>query len=171
MNERKEIQIEQTYTTQEVADTLGIGRSTLNKYSRSLESSGYTFLKDELNRRAYLEKDFEALKELKHLLDKKTEYDSAINAVASKYKEEKNSQIASVATPDPGRYEEIDKKLDTLIGLNEKLTERLDRMEKREQERNENLTLMLRNQLETRKLLAAAQEEKKEKKWWEFFRK
>lgn len=77
--------MEMSHSAQSVAETLNIGRSTLNKYSRSLEESGYIFIKDDRGNRAYTEHDIVALRYFKSLLDKGIAYDRAIQGTSSKY--------------------------------------------------------------------------------------
>lgn len=77
--------IELTITAQKIAETLAIGRSTLNKYSRSLEEAGYIFIKDERGNRAYMERDIVALRHAISLLGKGVLYDKAMADAASKY--------------------------------------------------------------------------------------
>lgn len=52
---------ERTYSGREVADLLGIGASTLRKWSMLLEQHGYWFLRDSQNRREYRQMDIAAL--------------------------------------------------------------------------------------------------------------
>jgi hypothetical protein len=52
---------ERTYSGREVAEMLGIGASTLRKWSMLLEQHGYWFLKDSQNRREYRQMDVAAL--------------------------------------------------------------------------------------------------------------
>lgn len=52
---------ERTYTGKEVASMLGIGASTLRKWSMLLEQHGYWFLRDSQNRREYRQIDVAAL--------------------------------------------------------------------------------------------------------------
>jgi len=52
---------ERTYSGREVAEQLGIGASTLRKWSMLLEQHGYWFLKDSQNRREYRQMDIAAL--------------------------------------------------------------------------------------------------------------
>lgn len=77
--------IELSYAAQNVAETLDIGRSTLNKYSRSLEEHGYMFTKDDRGNRAYTEHDIVALRHFTSLLAKNITYDKAIRTTADKY--------------------------------------------------------------------------------------
>lgn len=77
--------IELTITAQKVAESLGIGRSTLNKYSRSLEEAGYIFIKDDRGNRAYTERDIITLRHTITLLSKGITYEKAMSDAALKY--------------------------------------------------------------------------------------
>ncbi|MFE4222465.1 DUF3967 domain-containing protein, partial [Streptomyces sp. NPDC055185] len=50
--------------------------------------------------------------------------------------------------------------------FNRHMAERMERFEKRQQERHETLTAALRESLETQKMIAAT----KQKKWWKFWK-
>lgn len=110
MNINKNSEIEITYPANKVAETINIGRSTLNKYSRSLEEHNYIFYKDERGNRAYTEHDIVTLRHLKELLDKSVTYDDAISTVAGKYRRELKSgsevstEVAIPATQHEGHY-------------------------------------------------------------------
>jgi DNA-binding transcriptional MerR regulator len=52
---------EKTYSGREVAEILGIGASTLRKWSMLLEQHGYWFLRDSQNRREYRQMDVAVL--------------------------------------------------------------------------------------------------------------
>lgn len=52
---------ERTYSGREVAEMLGIGASTLRKWSMLLEQHGYWFLRDSQNRREYRQLDVAVL--------------------------------------------------------------------------------------------------------------
>ncbi|KZE48746.1 hypothetical protein AV540_15900 [Brevibacillus parabrevis] len=53
---------ERTYSGREVAEMLGIGASTLRKWSMLLEQHGYWFLRDSQNRREYRQLDVSCMK-------------------------------------------------------------------------------------------------------------
>ncbi|MGN7470819.1 hypothetical protein [Brevibacillus sp. SAFN-007a] len=53
---------ERTYSGREVAEMLGIGASTLRKWSMLLEQHGYWFLRDSQNRREYRQMDVSCLR-------------------------------------------------------------------------------------------------------------
>lgn len=132
------IRIDKTFTTQQVAENLGVGRSTLNKYCRSLEDEGYSFYKDDSNYRAYTEHDVMALRELKEILNKNLDYDSAIKTISIKYRRNINGiNIATLATTEESRFEtryielfdyikRQDEKIDLLIQVNRQMAEKMD---------------------------------------------
>ncbi|MEJ8547025.1 MerR family transcriptional regulator [Brevibacillus borstelensis] len=53
---------EKTYSGRELAGILGVGASTLRKWSMLLEQQGYWFLRDSQNRREYRQADIDALR-------------------------------------------------------------------------------------------------------------
>ncbi|WP_342405913.1 MerR family transcriptional regulator [Brevibacillus sp. FSL K6-2834] len=53
---------EKTYSGRELAEILGVGASTLRKWSMLLEQQGYRFLRDSQNRREYRQSDVDALR-------------------------------------------------------------------------------------------------------------
>lgn len=125
--------MENTYTTQQLAEILDIGRSTLNKYSRSMEEAEYTFIKGENDKRAYTEHDIKALRQLQAYLSRNMAYDSAIKSVSAQFRRVGNVQIAMPATygnQDESdaieRYEALEAKVDDLIEMNRALFARLD---------------------------------------------
>lgn len=108
---------EQAYSTQQVADQLNIGKSTVNKYSRSMEENGYRFTKDDSERRAYIEGDIIALRELMSLLEKGVTYDSAIKAVVARFSKDNTNSIAPLATQNKrydSRYMELEQQIQAL---------------------------------------------------------
>lgn len=88
------------YSTLQVATLLNIGRSTVNKYARSLEEAGYVFRKDDKDHRAFVNHDIVAFRALVDLLSRGAEYGSAVNAVVEQYSGHSDSDsLAVVATP------------------------------------------------------------------------
>lgn len=176
-SERELVRIEHTYTTQQLAEVLQIGRSTLNKYSRSLEENGYIFIKGENEKRAYTEHDIVALRQLMAYFDRGMAYDSAIKSVASQYKRTGNTQIAIAATQQSimsealdNRYVALEEKLEKLVEMNKTLFVRLDDQEQYIRraltDRDAQLIAALREMREDRQQLAAALETEKKKSLW-----
>lgn len=88
------------YNTAQLATTLNIGRSTVNKYTRSLEEAGYEYLKDGYGHRSYAEHDIIALRALVELLARGVDYGSAIKDIVARYKPNSRSESLDLtATP------------------------------------------------------------------------
>ena len=85
------------YSTSQLATTLNIGRSTVNKYARSLEEAGYEFLKDGNGYRTYAEHDIIAFRALAELLVRGVDYGRAIIDTVARYKP--NSRSEAVVLP------------------------------------------------------------------------
>jgi DNA-binding transcriptional MerR regulator len=170
---------EKIYWSKDVADLLVIGTSTLRKWCLLLEENGYNFLRDEHERRAFVDHDVIALKAFKELTKNKgITLENASLAVVSKYNRSNSEERTLSATPfherSQQRYNELDKKIDQLLEHNAKQDAfnqaLLDRLEKQEtyidqslKKRDEQLIAAIREIQET-KLLAAATEENKP--WW-----
>ncbi|KZM53252.1 MerR family transcriptional regulator [Aeribacillus pallidus] len=59
---------ERAYTTKEVSTTLEIGESTLRKWCLSLEKNGYQFIRNEQNKRLFVEHDLVVLRHFQKLV-------------------------------------------------------------------------------------------------------
>jgi hypothetical protein len=132
-----------TWWSKELADHLGIGGSTLRKWSMELEKAGYKFLRDEHGRRAYVEHDALAFRQFKKYLDSKMTYDSAATTVAVEYLRSESAEITLYANdvlpqeqqPNNERYEELNSKMDTIIKQNQELFMLLAAGEEKEKEK------------------------------------
>ncbi|MBX4152305.1 hypothetical protein [Paenibacillus lautus] len=118
------------YSTVQVANVLNIGRSTVNKYARSLEDAGYAFVKDDKERRAFTDHDIIAFRALLDLLDRGVEYASAINAVVERYKPyARSDSLAVVATPDSRPdVAMLNAKVDELVQAVSLLSSKIDKI-------------------------------------------
>ncbi|WP_151879737.1 hypothetical protein, partial [Mycobacterium tuberculosis] len=116
------------YTTVQVATALNIGRSTVNKYARSLEEAGYVFTKDDKDHRAFTDHDILTFKALVDLLTRGAEYGSAVNSVVERYRRSPSSDsLAVVATPDSsGEVAMLNAKVDDLIRAVSLLSSKID---------------------------------------------
>jgi DNA-binding transcriptional MerR regulator len=180
--------IELTYTTGDVSDSFGIGKSTLNKYSRSLEEHNYEFNKDDSGKRAYTEHDTMALRHLKALLDRNTPYDKAIRSTAAKFQrivvnsvneagtatdnrqKPVTTEISTHSAPTKEEFEALRSDVSQLIEMNKALYIRLEEHERAITDRDANLMRALREIQETKQIVAAAAEEaKKEPEKKSFF--
>ncbi|MDH6374904.1 biotin operon repressor [Paenibacillus sp. PastF-3] len=124
------------YNTAQLATTLNIGRSTVNKYTRSLEEAGYEFLKDGNNHRTYGEHDIITLRALMELLARGVDYGSAVIDTVARYKPFSRSEsvlmVASsgsasdVATLEATFTTKIDELMYAVTQLNGRITEIVD---------------------------------------------
>ncbi|MFD2615720.1 hypothetical protein [Paenibacillus gansuensis] len=76
----------QTWWSKDLARHLDIGESTVRKWSIELEKAGYEFLRDEHNRRTYIERDAIALRQMKDYLAAGMSYSNASQRVANQYR-------------------------------------------------------------------------------------
>ncbi|WP_134687558.1 MerR family transcriptional regulator [Brevibacillus migulae] len=115
------------YWPREVADLLDISESTLRKYCLILEEKGYTFLRGENNRRAYLDRDVIALRKFMELSQNKSvTLEEAAIAVLSMISDHTVTSITHADTQQLSpshrlthRFDEWGIKLDQLIRYNE----------------------------------------------------
>jgi predicted transcriptional regulator len=132
-------EIKIVYETHQVANLLQIGRSTVNKYARSMEEQGYVFMKDGKQRRSYIEHDLVVFRALVELLSKGVEYDSAIKSIVARYKRYSGSEPVAVIATSDSSYEiaTLNDKLDKLIqvvsqlqhGVNEQIRSEVSELE------------------------------------------
>ncbi|ATF11877.1 hypothetical protein HP398_16325 [Brevibacillus sp. HB1.4B] len=117
---------ERTYSGRDVAGLLGIGASTLRKWSMLLEQHGYWFLRDSQNRREYRQVDITCLQRFYSLTkDQLIPQDEAARMVATQSAPEpaRKETAVAVAFPPVSSYpalnhtaalEELDVKLHAL---------------------------------------------------------
>lgn len=115
------------YSTQQIADNLDIGRSTVNKYARSLEDAGYEFKKDDKDRRAFTEHDLVMFGALVELLSRGVHYDGAIKAITERYKTDPDSHYMPIAAlTDSTNFVEVKEQLDAVMLAIQSLNNRID---------------------------------------------
>lgn len=115
------------YSTQQVADTLKIGRSTVNKYARSLEDEGYNFKKGENDRRAFTEHDLIMFRALVDLLDRGVQYDSAISTIALRYNTNQDAHLpVAVNEPNTAQLGHVEAQLEAVMSAISSLSDRVD---------------------------------------------
>lgn len=175
---------EKTYSNKEIAAQLGIGISTLRKWSALLEQSGYSFARDGRSRREYRQIDAIALRRMKELTKENaiSLEDAALAVVTSLRRpsaipEQTLPATASVIPRSPRSYEALEQKVDSLVehiqkqdAFNLALLERLDKQEKyisiNLKERDRRLTKAMNDILETKIAMAALQDSQRKKSIW-----
>ena len=180
---------ERTYSGKEVAGMLGIGVSTLRKWSMLLEQHGYWFVRDSQNRREYRQADVAALQRFYRLTkDQLFPQEEAARTIVSQHSPETaRRESATTLTPAPGtapapRHPEIsptlfEAKLQALAAHVQKQDVAqhalLERIEKQEaymrsslKERDRKLTKAMKDILETRAQLARLENQQKKSSLW-----
>ena len=160
--------MEKAYWNNEVAERLGMGKSTLRRWCLELEKQGYTFTKGEQDSRAFLEQDVLILEKIKKLQGEGNKLESAIGQVLS---EKEQASLTPMNTP---RSLELDfsterekLKQELLQEIKQDLLSTEQRILERLEKRDQLLIQHVREIQETKRMIAAAQE----KKWWEFWKK
>lgn len=79
-------QIEKAYSSKEVSLTLNVGDSTLRKWALALEKNGYGFIRNDLNRRSYVEGDLVILRHFQNLVQEHNmQLDNSAKIVISRF--------------------------------------------------------------------------------------
>ncbi|GIO04246.1 hypothetical protein J31TS6_02740 [Brevibacillus reuszeri] len=184
---------ERTYSGREVADLLGIGASTLRKWSMLLESHGYWFLRDNQNRREYRQIDINALQRFYRLTkDQLVPQEEAAQMIVTHNSSEPapRSEAAVALAPAPVLHPQI--KDESIAQLDQKLhilashvkqqdaahQELLARVEKQEayirsslKERDRRLTKAMTDIMDAKAQLAKMKDaERKTTIWQKLFR-
>lgn len=170
------------YWISEVAELTGININTIRKYCLLLEQNGYSFIRDDQDRRAFRTQDIIAIQEVTRL--RKTEkitLEEAATRVVEMYSKTENEQpgIMPAITHNPhnadkslletdikAELDTITKRLNEVVHFNESLVQKL---EQRDEEHFKRLDELMKTQLETRRLIAAAQDHQT-KKWYQFWK-
>ena len=184
---------ERTYSGREVADLLGIGASTLRKWSMLLESHGYWFLRDNQNRREYRQIDINALQRFYRLTkDQLVPQEEAAQMIVTHNSSEPapRSEAAVALAPAPVLHPHV--KDESIAQLDQKLhilashvkqqdaahQELLERVEKQEayirsslKERDRRLTKAMSDIMDAKAQLAKMKDaERKTTIWQKLFR-
>lgn len=167
---------ETVYSSSEVAEQLGIQESTLRKYCLLLEGEGYSFYRNQVGYRGFLDTDVITLRkliEIKNAGDMTLK--RAVKAVMSAIPE---PVITGPVTENNSRYNDLLEEFQAFREQQEKFNKELlkqlqtqqDYIQHTLKERDQVLTQALRETLETQKLLVATQEQERKKKWWQFWK-
>lgn len=174
---------EKAYSPKEVFTTLDIGDSTLRKWSIALEKNGYGFIRNDKNRRIYVEGDLVVLRHFQKLVqDHNTPMDNAAMLVIDRFgngafeastvsvpaeKEDEQSDLDRSNAEDIKELKQtIDKQNTLLQELMKKMDQQKKYIDSRLEERDRKLMESLRQSQEERKAIlqiAAAQQEEKKK--------
>lgn len=162
--------------TKDIAAFLGLEAVTIRKYCGALEKYGYIVFKDGNGQRQYDDKDATVLQELKALCDRSgMTVDAAAEVIATRNIRSLGVIAPPVLEPEKQELMRYDKRYDQMMETvkvmaerNERQAAELERLHKRMDEQNANISIVLREILETKRLMASAENLKK-KKWWNFW--
>lgn len=152
---------------------------TVRKYSDILEKAGYVITRSENGRREYSEKDATVFLQVKELCERSgMTLENAANLIVSREMRDSgaiaHAEIVPVNEPNEQlilyeeRYNEIKQLMLSMAEQNERQADELARLQKKMDEQNNNISVMLRETLETRRMIAAANE-RKSKPFWKFW--
>ncbi|WP_338752816.1 hypothetical protein [Bacillus sp. FJAT-52991] len=156
--------MEQAYFSSEVAKSLGVGASTLRKYSLALEAAGYYFDRGINNSRVFYQKDIIAMQRVfKAVQDQNMSLDAAVELAVKQQKEIVPTQTNDKPTihdePLSTRIAKLEEQQQTLIDVNKQLVKELaqyQRWMKEKVESMEHQDIAIRDRL----LLASMQNER-----------
>ncbi|WP_100330066.1 helix-turn-helix domain-containing protein [Bacillus xiapuensis] len=124
--------MEQAYFSSEVAKSLGVGASTLRKYSLLLEEAGYHFDRGINNSRVFYQKDIIAIQRLvRAIQEQNMSIEAAVQLAVSHQSEAEKKRPASA--PEEAshadtlfeRIEQLEEQQQTLIEVNKELVKEL----------------------------------------------
>lgn len=177
---------DKVYWANEVATILDVSKSTLRKWSLALEAAGYAFVRDEHDRRCYVERDIPVLRRMKAMLDDgMTMENAALVGITLEKPRENEVMSGSVSMVVHAQNVRSEERYLEVVAQNQELRAILERLEERVQEqqadmrqqladqrqyieeslnrRDEQLMRSLREMTEARQQAAAA------KRWWRFW--
>lgn len=181
-------EFERAYTTKEVSGTLGIGESSLRKWSKALETNGYPFTKNDHGYRLYLERDIVVLRQFKKLIkEANMPMENAANLIIERIEDNpltiSAGAVLSTTSVDSGRSQDVLEeqiknvlqKLEKQEEFNKKLAEMVHKQQETIEKQNKYITEKLEDRdrklmesmrvtMETKQLLLEAKEEKKKRK-------
>jgi DNA-binding transcriptional MerR regulator len=153
--------LERAYWNNEVAERLGMGKSTLRRWCLELEKQGYTFTKGEQDSRAFLEQDVLLLEKIKKLQSKGSKLEQAIEQALSEKEQAPPTPMNTPSSPELDLQAERRKlKQELLQEIKQELLGTEQRILKRLEERDQLLMQHVREVQETKLLLAATEEKK-----------
>lgn len=158
--------------SKDIAEILGIETVTVRKYAAALESAGYIVQRDANGHREFTEIDATAFRELQALQQRTgLTVEKCAEVIATRHKEASDIVAPAVVEPKSPvliqyeeRYNEMIQVMQSQQELIQRQTAELDRLHERMDEQNTSISTILREVLETRRMVAAAAQPKK--RWW-----
>lgn len=163
------------YFAKDVSLQLDMNQSTLRRWCIELEKAGYTFQRNEHNQRIFYERDFNALRKLKELLNKNLSMDNAVHAVISMSQASQQTPSVYIKNDDDIRLSKRDLQEIIQLEVRKAIEEEREAMfqaferklNDQTEKRDQQLLAAIREIQETKLLIAAAEEKKK---WYQFWR-
>lgn len=174
---------EKAYSPKEISLTLDIGDSTLRKWCIALENQGYQFIRNDQNKRVFVDSNIVVLRHFKELVQNHSmQLNNAAMLVIDRFGKGTFSQGTGVVPVENNRdsdrsndeiitklmnyIEQQEERFEQQEQFNRALLERLDEQQKyieeRLNKRDDMLVQSLREVQETKKLIAAAEEKREE---------
>ena len=177
---------EKAYTPKEISLTLDIGDSTLRKWCLALEKQGYEFIRNDQNKRVFIDANVVVLRHFKELVQNHNmqmtnaamliidRFGKGSLSVGTGIVPEENTEIQrdltrsndEVITKLMNYIEQQEERYEQQERFNKALLDKLDKqqqyIEERLNKRDETLVQSLREVQETKKLIAAAEEKREE---------
>lgn len=161
-----------SYWSQEVAKILDISTSTLRRWSTALEKEGYPFIRDENDKRAYLERDIVPLSKMRELLADEMGMESAAKAVVFRFSEQVIESRAVTAHQHDARsleclYERIERIEQSLQTQQEEVLAAVKQISTQVRDVSEQVQTTEEN---LHVLLSRVDTYGKRNRWWNFWR-
>jgi len=164
------------YFAKDVSLQLDMNPSTLRRWCIELEKAGYTFTRNEHNQRIFYERDFNAFRKLKELLNKNFSMDNAVHVVVAMVQTLSQTPSVHIKSDDEIRlskrdlqeiiHEEVKNAIDA---ERESIFQAFEQKLKAQMEKRDQQLLDVIREMQKTKLLTGATEEKK-KKWYELWK-
>jgi hypothetical protein len=173
---------EKAYSPKEISLTLDIGDSTLRKWCIAMEKEGYHFIRNDQNKRVFIDADLVPLRHFKELVQNhhmqlenaakiivdrfgRGAFEPGTGIVPAELDRDSFRSDTEVISKLLEHIERQEERYEAQESFNRELLERLDKQQKyieeRLNDRDEMLLQSIREQQETKQLLLASKEEEK----------
>jgi len=154
--------------TKEIAEILGVKTNTIRKYAAALEAQGYSVERDANGNREYTQLDATVFRELQALQQRTgLTVEKCSEVVAARHR---GAPVSVAPVVNDGNNQQImqhDERYTELMQIINRQSDELSRVHDRLDQQNANISIILREVLETRRMVAAAGV----KRWWQFWKK
>lgn len=156
------------YGSKEIAEILGIKPVTVRKYAAALEDAGYIISRSDSGHRTYSEVDATVFRELQVLCERSgMTVENSAKVVASRHIGASATVAPAVVQQQTALMERYEERYTEMMGVIESLREQNECLNKRLDEQNNNISVILREVLNTKKMMI----ENNRRKWWKFWDK